>query len=179
MSTKSEKWLEQIRSEQSKIARLQEKLAEHEAELSTYEKELWVKDSTDFFKECIKIIEDRPPLIRGWRARPASRLVVVYYLYEMAKKEKKYIFEVLDGLYTFVKGDRVDVPEFDGEDATAIINYLDREEYWIEEEKIRDLPIDTQILLITKKAFEVLQEHGTFRRFARTVVRDQDYYGPN
>lgn len=176
---KERELLKQIQFEQSEIARLKEELAEHKSKLMIYEKKLFQKEGVDVFERCISIIKDRPSLFRGWRSRKAgNRLAVVYYIYHVAKEEKKSMFELLDGVYTFVKEDRTNVPNF--EDSKAIMKYLRRDEYGITDEmKIRKLPVDTQILLITKRAYEILEEYGSFRSFAKSVCRDQAYYGPN
>lgn len=170
---------EYIKTEKLEIAKLEEELSERKSKLSTCEKELFLVTSTKVFKRCVQIIKTRPSLFRGWRSSIAgSRLVVVYYLYNIAKENQKDIFELLDCVYSFVVEDRTDVPNL--EDTEAISEYLSRDEYKIKDEvKIRELPIDTQVLLITKRAYEILKEYGSFRTFARSVMHDQCFFGPN
>lgn len=127
-------------------------------------------ESTNIFEECIELLKDRPTLYYGWKSKyPASLLDIVYYLYHIAERKKTDIFKLLDGLYTFVKKDRANVPDL--EDADAIIEYLQQDEYEIHEHDGWKLPIDTQILLITKRAYEILERYESFYRFKRTMIR--------
>ena len=91
------------------------------------------------------------------------------------------VFELLDDLYNFAASSHRDaVPDFRSGNLRAIREYLNREEYSIEnEEKIMVLPMDVQILLITKEAIRILETHGNFAAFARGVGRDRACYGPN
>jgi len=178
MEIEKQKLIEQIKLEKCEIEKLKKMYTEGNSKIKFYEKELF-QYRTDVFEKCVEIIKERSSLLRGWRSRESgNRTTIVFQLYCRSKEEKINMFMLLDCLYTFVKKERDDVPSF--EDSMEIFEYLRRDEYKIKDEaEIAKLPLDVQILLITKKAYEIRGRYGSFKRFKDSIVDTQCRYGPN